>query len=365
MGEGTRKFELVRDKIARGIWSGKLRPGHRLPGERQLADRYGVSHMTARRAVGELVHLGLAERRGRTGTFVRKDGTKKSSAPTVSVVCLGFDEPALPLIHHAKKHAEKRGWGLHVVQCHGMDESHVVHMIADGEPTLILSDEEGLRGVVGEAARAAGGRAVVIGNRLDQLGVPSVLCDDAHGMRIVMETLFSKGHDRIAVLSQKPGGHIESTMISAWRSCCVGRAAEEDLDRRLVTVKVPRFENSTPRAFETVTEYLGSRGCDATALVCLSERLAVGALAACKGSGRGVPGDISIVCFGNTSLSEFTHPAITAVDVNYEGHIETAMRIIDSALSGKPLKGDFLNLIEPRLVTRASVAEASASPRSR
>jgi DNA-binding LacI/PurR family transcriptional regulator len=361
MGEATRKFELVRERLVRKIRSGSIPAGRRLPGERRIAEKYGVSHMTARRAVTEVVRLGLAERRGRAGTFVSRSAGGAPSAVTVRVVCLGFEEPAYPLVRHAKQHARMRGWGLRVVQCSGMGESRAAEVVASGEPVLILSDEKGLRGAVGGAARAAGGRAVVVGNRLDQVGVPSVLCDDAHGVRLAMEHLFGNGHERIAVLSQDPGGCIESTMVSAWRSCLVGRSTEEDLRRRLLTVNAPRFENSTPYAFEATGEYLRSPRCDATALLCLTERVAIGALAACRQAGMEVPARMSLVAFGNTTVTEFSSPPVTAVDVDYESHISEAFGIIDSALGGKRVTGDLLRLIEPRLVIRGSVGKAPAS----
>jgi GntR family transcriptional regulator len=44
--------------------------GDRLPGERQLSDRWGVARMTLRRAVDSLVAEGLLERRHGSGTYV-------------------------------------------------------------------------------------------------------------------------------------------------------------------------------------------------------------------------------------------------------------------------------------------------------
>ena len=65
------KHERIRGELERKIVLKRLKPGSRLPGERELALQYKVSHMTARRAVSELVELGLLERRSRQGTCIK------------------------------------------------------------------------------------------------------------------------------------------------------------------------------------------------------------------------------------------------------------------------------------------------------
>ena len=52
------------------IREGALAPGDRMPAERVLALRVGVSRMTLRQALDGLVRRGLLERRGGQGTFV-------------------------------------------------------------------------------------------------------------------------------------------------------------------------------------------------------------------------------------------------------------------------------------------------------
>src|SRR5215213_4025093 len=52
------------------IGSGALQPGDKLPPERSLASRLGVSRPTLREAVRGLVIMGLLETRHGAGTFV-------------------------------------------------------------------------------------------------------------------------------------------------------------------------------------------------------------------------------------------------------------------------------------------------------
>jgi DNA-binding transcriptional regulator YhcF (GntR family) len=56
--------------IRAAIAAGRLRPGERLPGLRDLAEEVGVNHNTVRAAVAKLEADGLLETRHGTGTFV-------------------------------------------------------------------------------------------------------------------------------------------------------------------------------------------------------------------------------------------------------------------------------------------------------
>lgn len=63
-------YVQVADHIAGRIASGRISPGARIAGERDLAENYGVSVATARRAVQELRDRGLVETVTGKGTFV-------------------------------------------------------------------------------------------------------------------------------------------------------------------------------------------------------------------------------------------------------------------------------------------------------
>ena len=64
-----RYLEIARD-IERAILSGRWPPGHRVPPETELTERYSCARMTVSKALSSLVHAGLIERRRRLGTFV-------------------------------------------------------------------------------------------------------------------------------------------------------------------------------------------------------------------------------------------------------------------------------------------------------
>lgn len=69
----TRAHEEVARQLRNLMQQGVLRPDDRLPPERELAKRFGVSRATVRHALSVLQAVGLIESRVGDGTFTRSD----------------------------------------------------------------------------------------------------------------------------------------------------------------------------------------------------------------------------------------------------------------------------------------------------
>lgn len=82
----TRVHEEVAARIRRLIADGRLKPGDRLPPERELAAALGVSRTSVRDAIRTLEVAGLVEPRQGEGTVVRELSTDNLVAPLASVL---------------------------------------------------------------------------------------------------------------------------------------------------------------------------------------------------------------------------------------------------------------------------------------
>lgn len=79
-----RGFEAVCDRIRDQLTSGELKPGDRLPGEREMAERYGIGRAAARDALRSLEVAGVVEaRKGINGGFYIKSGGSGRLAETL------------------------------------------------------------------------------------------------------------------------------------------------------------------------------------------------------------------------------------------------------------------------------------------
>ncbi|MBK0418986.1 GntR family transcriptional regulator [Leucobacter sp. CSA1] len=69
-GSSAPPFRQLHDAVVRGVASGSLRPGQRLPTVRALAAELGLAANTVASAYRALEESGVVEGRGRAGTFV-------------------------------------------------------------------------------------------------------------------------------------------------------------------------------------------------------------------------------------------------------------------------------------------------------
>ncbi|HPV06364.1 MAG TPA: GntR family transcriptional regulator [Aggregatilineales bacterium] len=68
--DGVALYIQIRDTLREQIMTGVLKPGEKLPSEDDLAARFGVSRMTVRRGISDLVDMGMLYRRRGVGTIV-------------------------------------------------------------------------------------------------------------------------------------------------------------------------------------------------------------------------------------------------------------------------------------------------------
>jgi len=78
MSSSRPKFQTIVRFARRHIQRGTWKPGDRAPSENELSERFGVSRMTARRALEELVLSGDIVRRRGSGSFVADDSVRSS-----------------------------------------------------------------------------------------------------------------------------------------------------------------------------------------------------------------------------------------------------------------------------------------------
>ena len=107
------KYLTVQRVLREEIAAGGNVPGRRLASEKDLAARFGVSHMTVRRAMDGLVEEGLLERRAGAGTFVRS-GRRGRNLGLLSFRAGGIDAGTLAWSELQSLHDAARSGGREV-----------------------------------------------------------------------------------------------------------------------------------------------------------------------------------------------------------------------------------------------------------
>jgi GntR family transcriptional regulator len=88
MSENLNKplYTRIQEYIADLILSGKLKPESKIQSEREFSEDLGVSRMTVRKALTELVNEGLLERKHGSGTYVAKPKITYESVEMVNYI---------------------------------------------------------------------------------------------------------------------------------------------------------------------------------------------------------------------------------------------------------------------------------------
>jgi LacI family transcriptional regulator len=178
--------------------------------------------------------------------------------------------------------------------------------------------------------------------------ITNIRVDYRRGIERVVDYLHSLGHRRLGFIGHHAMlGPINERMktvldaVARYSSLEVRTAADAD----------------TLEGGRLAARALLSSGEAPTALICVNDITAVGALRELREQGIRVPQDMSVTGFDNVKLSEFCYPALTTVHIPREriGHI-----ICDHLIpeAGKPDPAEHEIVIDPELVVRDSTGPA-------
>ncbi|QDC08834.1 FCD domain-containing protein [Oceanicola sp. D3] len=118
----ARLSEAVVEQIELLILRGVLRPGERLPAERDLAERMGVSRPSLREALGSLQEKGLLEARAGAGVFVAEE-LRSVFPPALVRLFAGHREAVVDYIGFRR---DLEGQAAERAAVHGTEADHAV-----------------------------------------------------------------------------------------------------------------------------------------------------------------------------------------------------------------------------------------------
>jgi LacI family transcriptional regulator, repressor for deo operon, udp, cdd, tsx, nupC, and nupG len=187
---------------------------------------------------------------------------------------------------------------------------------------------------------SAGVPVVLAGRPAGPCPFPWVETRHDEGMAPAVSHLAALGHERIGLLRGADELEYVRVRERAWR---VAMAAAG-----LPPGPVGRVSDDPRRAAVQLLRE------GPTAIVCMSDVLAVAAMAAARELGLGVPEDVSIVGFDDSALAAFATPALTSVRVDYTEFGAAAAALLLAGIAGEP-ELDYSPSL-PELVVRASTA---------
>jgi DNA-binding LacI/PurR family transcriptional regulator len=226
----------------------------------------------------------------------------------------------------------------------GLTEAEYIAMLLDQQVSGVvfcggLSEQEHARLV------DRGVPVVLLNAAVDHAGFPQVSTDDASAVTQAFNHLHALGHQRIGLLVG-PLDHAPSARKAAAFAASAGRAGLRLDD--LVGHTLFSFEGGQAGAAELIDA-------GASALVCGSDVLALGAVRAARRAGLRVPADFSVVGFDDSVFMNFTDPALTTLRQPIDAMARAAVTLLVNQIGGNaPTPRRLVH--EPELVVRGSTA---------
>ena len=254
------------------------------------------------------------------------------------------------------------GYALSVVSSpRGSGRCALSKAILDGLIVYSVDDD-----APGLAIARARGFPVVLVDQGPEPGVAAVNVTDRDGAAAAVAHLAGLGHTALAAVAVAAGpsscgfvdagatsrNHVVRERLAGWRSACVAAGISPP-----VTVSAPVNTREHGRHAARLLTAARTR---MTGIVCLSDELALGVIAALTSQGIDVPGDVSVVGFDDSPLATLAPPNLSTVRQPVRDKGAAAARLLLSRLSGAAT-GDPL-VLPTELVIRDTTAVPPRSP---
>ena len=346
----------------------------------RIAEELGVSAMTVSNAYNHPDRLSKAlrervfETAGRlgyvgpdpVGRSLRRQRTDVVGVLYSNPLSYAFEDPAaVAFLGGLSSVTEEADLGLLLVPAAGSvsggrDPRAAAHAAVDGFVIYSMSDEEPLLVAALERRLPA-----VVVDQPRKEAVPFVGVDDEGAARTAAEHLLDLGHERFAIVSfgLSPDGHEgiadldrqERTAFHVSRMRLRGyRAALEEAGLPWSGVPVYECQGSAKELGYRAVEALFRSRQEPTAILALSDQLALGAIEWMTQRRISVPQDVSVVGFDNIPAAASADPPLTTVHQDHaeKGRLAGRMLVAQLHEEGSPGTG----LLATRLVVRGSTS---------
>lgn len=186
----------------------------------------------------------------------------------------------------------------------------------------------------------------IVSNSYLPVGSLHVGSDDAHGVKLAMEYLFSMGHRKIATFNQN---------ISFPYAAVRQKAFKDYMEKQ--NIEIPdcyiHASDDYDEMRQKLKDLIKSKN-PPSAIACGSDFIALLLMGTAWSEGLRVPEDISFIGFGNFGFGRFTTPPLTTI---YEPFTEMGYAVVENMimLIENRGKSEMRQIIDSRLIIRDSV----------
>lgn len=244
-----------------------------------------------------------------------------------------------------------RGFSLMLVPpLMGSVERAISHAAVDGFLTLGL---ELFKSTMMVLRRRRAPFVMVDGDPVDD--VPAVNVDDEAGAHAIMSHVLAQGHRHITILAIRSGkeGRYTEYHGTLRRRMAGYLSALDDVGLTMEDPGLQLLEcSSTARGGREALRQILQQGPRPSAIVAMSDIMAVGVIEEARTAGLNVPHDLSVAGFDDIPIAALVNPPLTTVSQPLREKGKLAANLLVNAIDGKDKHAH--HLLPTTLITRAS-----------
>ncbi|MBN2640288.1 MAG: GntR family transcriptional regulator [Victivallales bacterium] len=293
----------------------------RFPSERKLAEAFGVTQMTARKAVLNLESQGLLKRQANGTLSADAVGIGKKGRIAILM-------PTYPSNYHFMCHeivmqtAETNGWQCRTSLYMHWDDAILEETLKNFDGVFIVAVSEKMPERIAMMIRKAETPLICLGGDLSGHGIPSLTMTSNNLVPMLVEHLMSQGHKQIDFFNAQPEANTVLRNIKDWRAML----RKSKLSGKLFNVVVESYGNSYLMALEFIKTQLSSGTFNSKCLLCNSIAEAIGACRALADHGLMAGRDVAIASIGGNDMAKLYIPSITyATATNYSSGVKRCL----------------------------------------
>jgi DNA-binding LacI/PurR family transcriptional regulator len=304
---GPKKYNEVMSVIKRRIREGDYLVDA-IPGERRLAEETGVSYMTARRAVQQLLADEVLIRQSSGALEVHPDYAEQINPAEIVLLYPAYPSSYLTQLRVlVAEAAARRGLSLRPGQFVHWDEQTLVDVVAQAKGTLIIPYGP----VIPERLlqHFTNNKVAILDGDFVSDGLPSIRFFSDKCIESVMDHLWELGHRRIDCINTQNRNPEIDRRIDVWNAWLSRRGCKGELHDD----PAPVFTDPTIVAYRLMSRLADEHSKLSSAYVGTTCPAAIGAIRACYERNIEVGKVVSIAAINLEPPAEFFCPSITGL----------------------------------------------------
>lgn len=329
---------------------GKMQIGQKLTSERELAEQFGVSRPTIRRAVKQLCDLGILQTQHGIGTFLlRAVQTENPTRKSTRMIGLLMPTVRYPMIAQMVEAIEQvttsHDYRIVLTHDHGdpQRQRKQLQQLQDHELDGLIVYPDANNVCQPHFAKQlnrlidSGTPIVLVDRSIPDVNAPAIVADSKSGMYELTRHMLMHGRSRIAIVSWgEEAGMAHTLRLEGFKQAMTQAGLEPE---PILMAQVGQLRPNEVTTCEAVEKWIadsqGKLPCDC--IICFHDNMALGAFQALNKVGLDVPNDIALTGFDNLTPNLFQAVKLSLTTVNQPVGLigDTAARLLVDYLDNK------------------------------